>query len=158
VKLQPSTCLECRQDKLARIQRTCTGCMYDCTTSVKIPLALKLVLLGSSTTTAASCSPCSGVCGFVVLKQRDSNRPQVDCMSNSNLVLFLFLLLIICGCRLPVAVTPEQVYNSVDANTVLTVLTHKITRAVRAQVCMGLWGVWWCQHGVARQVMSLRCL
>lgn len=37
-------------------------------------------------------------------------------------------------CRLPVVATPEQVYNSVDADTVLTVLTHKITRAVRAQV------------------------
>jgi hypothetical protein len=33
-----------------------------------------------------------------------------------------------------VVATPEQVYNSVDADTVLTVLTHKITRAVRAQV------------------------
>lgn len=32
------------------------------------------------------------------------------------------------------AATPEQVYSSVDADTVLTVLTHKITRAVRAQV------------------------
>ena len=51
----------------------------------------------------------NGVCAWC-----DSNRPQVDCMSNPHLVLFLFLFLIICGCRLPVAVTPEQVYNSVD--------------------------------------------
>ena len=77
---------------------------------------------------------------MVFVRGVTQNRPQVDCMSNSNLVLFLFLFLIICGCRLPVAVTPEQVYHSVDANTVLTVLTHKITRAVRAQVCMSLWG------------------
>lgn len=42
------------------------------------------------------------------------------------------------------ATTPEQVYGSVDADTVLTVLTHKITRAVRSQVCrqsaLGCWG------------------
>jgi hypothetical protein len=40
----------------------------------------------------------------------------------------------LCYCRLPVAATPDQVYGSVDADTVLAVLTHKITHAVRAQV------------------------
>jgi hypothetical protein len=32
-----------------------------------------------------------------------------------------------------VALSPQEVYNSVDADTVLTVLTHKITKAVRTQ-------------------------
>jgi hypothetical protein len=39
-----------------------------------------------------------------------------------------------CSCRLPVALGPAEVYSSVDADTVLTVLTHKITKAVRTQV------------------------
>lgn len=38
---------------------------------------------------------------------------------------------------MPVAVGPAEVYSSVDADTVLTVLTHKITKAVRTQV--GSW-------------------
>lgn len=32
------------------------------------------------------------------------------------------------------ALGPAEVYSSVDADTVLTVLTHKITKAVRTQV------------------------
>ncbi|KAF6265854.1 hypothetical protein COO60DRAFT_1697553 [Scenedesmus sp. NREL 46B-D3] len=39
----------------------------------------------------------------------------------------------VCTLRLPVAHGPAEVYSSVDADTVLTVLTHKITKAVRTQ-------------------------
>ncbi|WIA11779.1 hypothetical protein OEZ85_011873 [Tetradesmus obliquus] len=39
----------------------------------------------------------------------------------------------VCTIRLPVALGPAEVYSSVDADTVLTVLTHKITKAVRTQ-------------------------
>lgn len=46
----------------------------------------------------------------------------------------IYMCCAVLPCRLPVVATPEQVYNSVDADTVLTVLTHKITRAVRSQV------------------------
>jgi hypothetical protein len=43
-------------------------------------------------------------------------------------------MMLFCVCRLPVALGPAEVYSSVNADTVLTVLTHKITKAVRTQV------------------------
>eukprot|EP00879_Flechtneria_rotunda_P001812 GHRR01001976.1.p1 GENE.GHRR01001976.1~~GHRR01001976.1.p1 ORF type:complete len:996 (+),score=422.55 GHRR01001976.1:2722-5709(+) len=39
----------------------------------------------------------------------------------------------VCTIWLPVALGPAEVYSNVDADAVLTVLTHKITKAVRAQ-------------------------
>lgn len=59
-----------------------------------------------------------------------------DCWIGATGAVHVHGLRCVCA-RLPVALGPAEVYSSVDADTVLAVLTHKITKAVRTQVGMG---------------------